>query len=369
MSNTVVCLGPAEPDVNQLFEMFKQSLSTYTSKNKKRLQAVLRCWGNHPKPELLTFAQKFASYDMQVSVRDSPVIRLWNQQCDMQNPLLKIVLARLHKKYFINERYVMNIFGEIDYQFGKINAKPSSSLPVYALVLFKRFNYTWPEIWNRFGKRRLRSMKRWFELIQADVVGTNIAEISQKAKTFTKILGIQNVMFAMCVFQASKMLHGADCLKFSPLVMGSVMFNDYNRQQARENYCLLEIAFLKQINWDLHVNATVYRAQVAILMWTDFNTVNADMTKFDHATEQGLAILQMLYEAAEVPDTPLSEHPREIFLGSLGRSFVQNWDNEEKKSLARVWASYNGRAVSAPLIWDAELKNKPKAWAVLQSPW
>jgi len=367
MSYTVVCSDPAKSgntDEKEQFELFKRKLSLYNSWSTTRLIEIERCWKlqdrffiPRTKTELLTFAQKFASYESQVSSMDGPVSRLWNQQCDMQNPLFDLVLQKLRNKYFIKEDYVQSIFADIDHQFSSLQKTlPCSSLPVYAFVLFARFNNTWPEIWHRFTKRRLRSMKTWFDLI---------TEMSPKAKAFTQEIGVQNVIFAMCVFQAFKMLHGIDGLKYKASLMGRLMFHDHNRERARQNFCLLEIAFLKQLNWDVHVNATVYKAQVAILTWPDFDTVNTDMTEFDRVTKQGLAILKMLDEAAEVPDTPLSEHPCTFGLGALGRLFLQNWDIQEKNSLERVSASCNGRAVPHCTIgWDVST-----AWAVVQSPW
>jgi len=68
---------------------------------------------------------RFENCKEHVRERDVDLHRLWNEQCDQQTELLNLVLAKIHKKYDINEKYIRsivlllflrNIFKESDVQ-------------------------------------------------------------------------------------------------------------------------------------------------------------------------------------------------------------------------------------------------------------
>jgi hypothetical protein len=159
--------------------------------------------------ETVTAVRAFESSQQHAQERDADKCRcislrdLWHEQCDMQTPLRELVLAKLEYKYSLSRVYIEKLLHEFD-AWHK-HAGPSTSLLVYAYVLFKRFKKTF---------KRYESMDAWFMRIPVQEIGTNIESISNNAISFASKLGVQNVVFAMCVIVAHQMLE-SDVKKFT----------------------------------------------------------------------------------------------------------------------------------------------------------
>jgi hypothetical protein len=300
------------------FANYFKDFNRYRETRDEELHAL---WNRHSYNQkiLSKFAINFEWYYQHVQKSDKQPYSLWNKQCDQQQPLLNLVLCELHKKHKINLKYMRYIFGELDLNH-RSHVKPeffgyskgaTTSLAVHAYVLFERFLAKFAGIGNEFSNQDGGSMCHWFEKIPTSVIKTNLEDVSEKARTFTKRIGVKNVVLAMCVFQAHKMYEE---LTLSAILMGRIIFHDFDRDpktqvEAGCNFRLFETAFLEKMDWRLHVGTEEYIKNVRDLMCPEFPDLDIDCIQFDESRDKASAMLKMLQEASEVPDQKLCERP------------------------------------------------------------
>jgi len=277
------------------------------------------------------------------------------------------------------------IFGELDLKH-KSNVKTefigdskgaTTSLAVHAYVLFEQFLAKFAGIRDEFSNQDGGSMCHWFENIPTSVIKTNLEDVSEHARTFTKQIGVQNVVFAMCVFQAHKMLEE---LTLSASLMGRIIFHDFDpktRVEAGCNFRLFEVAFLKKMEWRLHVGAAEYINHVQDLMCPKFPDLDIDCIQFDKSRDKASAMLKMLQEASEVPDQKLCEPPQSVQDETTSvlydSEWIMCWINKVQASDKVSKHFHAGRAICAPSYWETEdAKAAAKAarkQCELKSPW
>jgi hypothetical protein len=369
------------PDPNQVYRDVKHYFQEYKEHWPQERKADLYrlCKANLQQlPPLFAFATEFDKYNKHLN-RDKTVRLLWNEQCDKQTSLLHEVLLQLEYEHKINKKYMDRIFGKLDAQHKYDNEGSSCSIPVYAYILFKRFKNTFRGISKDkgFPNALLRNMKNWFQNIPSQVIKKRIECMSEKAKTFTTTIGVQNVVFVMCVLQANKMLNGYDMPPLHSALMGGMIFNDLDRESWNEAQCnlrLFELAFLKQINWKMHVDAVEYTKQVEDLMRPKCPDIDMDCIQFDgelqKATSMSESMLQMLKKAAAVPDEHLCEPTQSVqgIITQEGKNFLKDWQNKVKESTRLVGHLKDRRAVAEPDFWEENDRDCARKAAMRTSP-
>jgi len=206
----------------------------------------------------------------------------------------------------------------------KFQVTGATSVPVYALALFNRFNNTFPQCFQDPIKLEQAQLS-WFTCIKAPQIGTNLECISNQALQFTKSTGVHNVVYALCVFVAYKMLEGYDGEKIPAYIAGLAIFQHdawketYKKRErdkqaqgkwdrlghaAKYDFNLFESAFYKQMQWNVFVTPEVYIKHVEDLFkFPDIKTCNDKLqqTCLRHKQETSKALLLMLKEAAGDP--------------------------------------------------------------------
>jgi hypothetical protein len=378
------------PDPNQVYDIVEPKFSKYKADwpAERKQDLYFLCSSNlqqRPLSALLTFATEFDNYNEHLN-RDETVHRLWNEQCDKQTSLLDKVICQLDYEHKINKKYMQRIFGELDAQHKHVKQGPSCSIPVYAYILFERFKNTFRGISKDkgFPNVLLRNMRNWFVNIPSQVIGTLIEYISEKAKTFMYYIGVQNVVFVMCVLQANKMLNGYDMPKLHSMLMGFMIFNDggmnfndldASRREAQCNFRLFELAFLEQMNWKMHVDPVEYTKQVQDLMRPKCLDIDMDCIEFDDelqkATSMSESMSQMLKEAAAVPDQNLCE-PMQWVQGikntQEGTNFFKDWAKNINTANKLVPHVRQKRIIADPEFWRAIDRENARKAAVRTSP-
>jgi hypothetical protein len=126
--------------------------------------------------------------------------------------------------------------------------------------------------------------------------------------------------------------------------------------EAGCNFRLFEVAFLKKMEWRLHVGAAEYINHVQDLMCPKFPDLDIDCIQFDKSRDKASAMLKMLQEASEVPDQKLCESPQSVQdeTTSVDREWIMSWINQVQASEKIEQHFRDGRAICAPSYWETE---------------
>lgn len=370
------------------FVAFADKFQNFNRSSKKRDKALYALWNRHilyNQKILSKFAINFEWYYQHVQQSDQQPYHLWNEQCDQQKPLLNLVLRELRTKHCCDVKYMQGIFSELDSKHKKYATTEffgnsqgvTTSLAVYAYVLFKRFLAKFQCEEKHLGQEQIAErMRHWFENIPTRVIQTNLEYVSEHAITFTNQIGVQNVVFAMCVFQAHTMLEEL-IYNLTASLRGCVIFRQ-RIEEAKEagcNFLLFELAFLDKMDWRLRVGSEEYIEYVRDLTCPKFPDIDIDCIEFDESRDKASAMLKMLQEASEVPDQKLCERLQSVQdeSTSVDHGWIRDWINQVQASKRIALHLDRGLAICAPSYWETE-KAKADAEAARKqsepkSPW
>jgi len=216
-----------------------------------------------------------------IEVQEKEIRQKWAKTCEEQERLSNIVVEQLAATYGVDTTYINKILQEIP------TAGATTSIPVYAFALFKRFSGMFALYCLGADKTLEQAQLQWFNAIYTQRPSKTFIEeppvmeiktISQQCRKFTNERGrVFGVVFAICVNLAFKMLvEWADSLQASEL--GKLIW-ELNESQFRTRYQLQKTAMYdfktteakvcELLNWNAHVTAEEYMALVKSLLPED----------------------------------------------------------------------------------------------------
>ncbi len=260
----------------------------------------------------------------------------WAHICDLQIPLQKLVVQQLAKKYGLDLLYTATI----------LNCFKTNSVAVYALELFERFDKTFSQ------KDTEQEQLLWFNSIPAETIKDRNFCVSNEALNYTNATGVRNVVYALCLFVALKMLDD-DHDPIPARTAGQVIFK---HKKAQNDYVIFEKRFLMQIQWNAFVKPEVYIEHVKTLLHVDIHTSGwneVQLRCFALKQQNNERLLTMLQEAAAPPPDP--DPPR----------------RRRRRRRPNTLPKYAARAVADSSFWDAHDAKmlQREARAPVPSPW